>query len=223
MGSKQSSILYSYCKNNNTPGALFEIHKFIQKKYILSNGKLQLKTFIKTKNILNYISYSHLTPLIWSCKNKMDEVALRLISTNLSNPDYITKQNTTALLFACQNNMNNVALALIATGYSNPDLASNNNITSLMLACKNNMNNVALVLIATGHSNPSKISTNAKMTALMYACKNKMCDVALAIIATGNSNCNYISKNNNSALKFARENNLDELINAINNEINNIN
>jgi len=87
------------------------------------------------------------TYLIYLCKRRKEQEALKLLEFEKSRPECIDVYGSTALIYACRHKMNNVALKLIEKDNSilgQEDLYHN---TALKSACKNNMLDVVLKLI----------------------------------------------------------------------------
>jgi hypothetical protein len=165
-------------KKNGLINRKNNVYEMTQKKnnsFMSKNNKQidKAKQINKAKQIFKMI-YSRETPLTWACKNRMEEVALKLIETGESYPEHFGYHHRTALFHACDNKMKEVALKLIETGRSNPGrVESFHSDTALISACKNGMEEVALKLIETGQSEPEHINYFSK-TALIYARSNKM-------------------------------------------------
>ena len=51
--------------------------------------------------------------LLWACKNKMNDVALKLLDLPSINKNIMNKDGETPLLWACKNKMDDVALKLL--------------------------------------------------------------------------------------------------------------
>ena len=145
---------------------------------IFELDKVQLKMNNDT-NLSIVDSYGK-TALIYACKNKMKEVALKLIQTGHAKPEQVYNDDCTVLICACQNKMEEVALELIKTGYAKPEQVVSNGCTALIWACQKGMTKVALELIQTGHAKPEQVD-NLGYTALILACSNKMKEVVLEL------------------------------------------
>ena len=87
------------------------------------------------------------TPLIYLCKNEMDNTALKLIKDLDCSHSNI--YGDTALLWACTHKMDKVALKIIETGKSNLSQINNFGETALTIACYNKMTEVAIKIIET--------------------------------------------------------------------------
>ena len=168
-----------------------------------------------TKSVPSQVSDYGDTALTIACANKLSDVALALIATDDSEPDHVNSDGNTALILACANGLQEVAIALINTGNSNPAQVNGSTNTALIYACANGLNDVALELIKTGQSNPEQINSQEGYTALILACKFKLSDVALELIKTNKSLPQQIGKDGNSARYFAEENQLTDVINAL--------
>ena len=93
-------------------------------------------------HILSNISdKSNVTALIYACKNKMTEVALKLLYMNCK-PEQVNKYGNTALILAYSNGMKEVALKLLDMN-CNPEQVNKHGDTALILACDKGMTEVA--------------------------------------------------------------------------------
>ncbi len=122
------------------------------------------------------------TPLMWTCNNRLPELALALIATGNSHPEHVSDIGYTALRWACVGRISDVALALIATGNCRPEYINANGNTALIDACIRGLSDVALALIATGNCCTGHVSRAGK-TALEYARDRDLTDVVAAILA----------------------------------------
>jgi ankyrin repeat protein len=239
------NMLTSACKHNDTELALSIIQTIMDdpsnsvKIYLKKTDKFGITPLIyacaknmelvaitlinTTYSDPSYIS-KHGTALTFACFNKLNDVAMLLITNQqvINSISSVDKTNTTRvslLSLACINKLESVALAIIATEQTNIAMPDHKNRTALICACYSNMEEIALMLIDSGNSNPSIIFNERNGltgTALILACKNKMVDTALALIASGKSNLNYTPKSGQNAMYWAKHHNLDNIINILN-------
>ena len=77
-------------------------------------GKVALALVkISVPAVINMISGGNNTPLMMACKNKMTDVALKIIEKNPTNGNFANNRNKTALIIACENDMKEVAVAML--------------------------------------------------------------------------------------------------------------
>ena len=104
------------------------------------------------------------TPLIWTCRNNMPEIAHKIISTygEKCNPGQVNSFKRTALIYAVKNKMDSVAIELMIK-FSNKckikqiDNAENN---ALAYACYNKLEDIANKIMKI--TNKPKIKVNCK-------------------------------------------------------------
>jgi ankyrin repeat protein len=164
---KEITLLYA-CSRNLTKTAL---------QIILNNEILDVGS----------VDEKHCTALMYSCKNKMYDVALLLINTFgvKCNPQQVDDDGYTALMYACLWSMSDIALLLINTfGLKcNPHQFSPYESNALYWTIVNKMNDVALLFINTFgvKCNPHKIKVHS-CNILQLASKNKMYDVSSLLL-----------------------------------------
>jgi ankyrin repeat protein len=170
------------------------------------------------------VDEAYFTPLIWACLNKMSEVALELLikCKDKCKLDQVTDRGDTALIWACCNKMSDVVLELLKyPDKCKLDHVDNEGNTSLIYICFNKMSEVALELLK--YSDKCKLDhvTHLGDTALIIACRNKMSEVALELLNKCPDTCKLNHTNNygETALNLAYKYNLQDVITAINDNI----
>ena len=121
--------------------------------------------------------------LIMACKNRLDDVALELITTKRSDLDRVNNDGETALTWACSNEMFEVANSLIDSGRANPSQVDRDGNTALILACSRKMEPVALRLVKTGEAKIEHVNKQGD-NALLIACRHGLESVAIELIRT---------------------------------------
>jgi ankyrin repeat protein len=164
-------------------------------------------------HILSNISdKSNVTALIYACKNKMTEVALKLLDMNCK-PEQVNKHGNTALILACYKGkgMKEVALKLLDMN-CNPEQVNKHGNTASILACEKGMKEVVLKLLDM-NCNSEQVNKNGN-TALIYACSKGMTEVALKLL---DMNCKpeHVNKNRDTALILACDKGMTEVANKI--------
>lgn len=151
------------------------------------------------------------TAFMVACELEWPDIAMAIFNTGRYKPEQVNKYGDSVLMVACfDNSLHDVARAIIKSGMYKPDQVNQTGDTALLLACTNDMPDVALALINTGQSKPEQAVDG--YTALNYACQKNMSDVALALINTGQSKPEQIDETGKTALDYAKDNNMTEVI-----------
>jgi len=147
------------------------------------------------------------SPLLLACKNKLVEVALRLIKHG-RNLNFRNYHNETPLIVACDRNLTKVAVKLIKAGVK-LDRQDKKGYTALMMSVKNNNQKINNLLIERKAN--LNLQDNAGNTALHWGCAFSCSQIALSLIKA-KAELNLMSKNGDTSLIVATSNGLEKVV-----------
>lgn len=171
------------------------------------------------KEIANVSDKSGQNILLYTCKNNMQKMAIKVINAFGENcfPEHKDIYDDNALTWACYNKMNKVAIKLINTFGERciPDQINICGNTALIFACKNRMKKTVVKLINKFGEKclPHHANKNG-WTALIWSCHNNTEYIVMLLLDKFREKCNSsnITKNGKTALDFAKSNNMNKFI-----------
>ncbi len=171
--------------------------------------------FIELRKDINFntININGLSPLIVCCKNKMSNIALKILEKDYSEYNRIDNFGNNSLSWACHYKLYDVCIALL----NKTDIECNfvdEGIPVFSRIC--NCDNYDLMVIdeflKKSDLNYNSVSIISGNTALINACLNKNTNIALKILDMPNVNIDHINNSGYCALFFACENGMIEVI-----------
>ena len=231
INSKGVTGLIVCCENRLSALALKLLEKnFIHHNHVCNAGHSALSW--ACSNVLSevatallkkpYIEYNFIDNgeivLRFACINNLETVVDEFLKKPNLKYNYVSKTDgVTPLIAACNGGNTYIALKLLNIPDIDINNVSNKGNTALKCACRQGIVSVVKKLLRMPNINYNYVNESNGRTALICACENKYEAVALELLEQPGINYDIADKGKNTALSFAKSNNLGKVITAINN------
>ena len=144
------------------------------------------------------------TILMTAIRERMEDVAVRLVESGQSHPEYVNSSSgQTALILACQQNIPFMVSLLLFTGHADPGHANMSGDTALIVACRNNMEDTVNEMLDLGDSiKPKHANRDQGQTALIVSAERGHHNLMKLLLKPSISNIMHKDRNGNTALYY---------------------